>query len=124
MFADVSLPVSMDIRLSELSTPVTLDNMDPFRAYLRKQLRVITCFIREKHPEDSYHELTLVSITSLCDSLNVDTYDYIRRLEDYLTRVDPNLPNRDILIEKAKHFVDTLYILRGLLRLESEYLER
>ena len=123
MAINVSPPVNTVIRQPDPEAPVTLDNWDQLREYLRKRLHAPTCFVREKHPEDDYHELILASMTAPCNFLHTDMFTHIRHIEDYLNRVDPELPNRDIMMERAKHFVDTLYIMQRLIRLEREYLE-
>ena len=122
MSINISLPVNTEIRPPDTDAPVTLDTLDQFLEYIQKRLRAPQCFIREKHPEDTYHELSIIEMSAPCDIMHIEFYNYIRRTEEYLSRVDPSLPNRDIIIEKAKHFVNTLYIVQKLLRLEHDYL--
>ena len=114
MSTTVSPPVNTEIRAPDPEAPITIDNLDLLYAYLRKRLRAPTCFIHEKHPEDVYHELTLVSMTSQCDIMHIELHDHIRRIENYLTRVDPDQVDRDVLIEKSKHFVNFLDIIQYL----------
>lgn len=118
----VAKPVTSPVE--DTASPVDVRSIE-FQTHLQNYLQEILQIAPFQRPLPSKRLLPLhpMSIIGPCSVLYDKINIHINDLENYVTHIDPTLPNHDDMVEKGLHLLQLLYITRRLLSTELNYLD-